>query len=84
MFPLCGDAYEMELERIQRCQSPTDTMDNVDNWNIQWKLSKSCWNARKKMGEMPLPGVGQKNMTQTVIFMTKNLNYFVENEQTQA
>jgi len=34
MFRFCGDAYEMDLERIQSCQSLTDIMDNVDNRNV--------------------------------------------------
>jgi len=58
MCPLCHDAKEINLDHIQKCQSLTDAMDNVNNWERWWGLSKLYWSARRKMGDIPFTGVG--------------------------
>jgi len=56
--PLCHDAKEMNLDHIQKCQSLTDAMDNVNNWERWWGLPKLYWSARRKMGDIPFSGMG--------------------------
>jgi len=56
MCPVCGDTEEMELDHIQRSQSLTEAMDNVNNRDRWWKISKLHWAARNKMGEIPITG----------------------------
>jgi hypothetical protein len=58
MCPLCRDAKEMNLDHIQNCQSLTDDMDNVNNRERWWGLSKLYLSARRKMGDIPFTGMG--------------------------
>jgi hypothetical protein len=56
--PLYDDAEG--LDHTQKCQSLTDSMDSANNRDKWWNLSKLYWTARKKMGDIPLTGLGQK------------------------
>jgi len=59
MCPLCSNTKEMDLDHNHTCQSLTDAMDNVNNWDRLWKLSKLYWTTRK-MPDIPVIGIGQK------------------------
>jgi len=59
MCPLCNNTKEMHLHHNHTCQSLIDAMDNVNNWDRWWKLSKLYWTARK-MWDIPLIGTGFK------------------------
>lgn len=61
MCALCDDAEEMGLGHIPKCQSLTDNMNNANNQDKWWNLSKLYWTARKKLGDIPLIGAGLKN-----------------------
>jgi len=58
MYSLCGDAEELELDNAQSCQSLTDATDNISDRDRWCKLSKLCFTARKKMGDIRLTGAG--------------------------
>jgi hypothetical protein len=60
MCPLCDDAEEMNLGHIHKRHSLTGNMDNANNRDKWWNLSKLYWTARRKMGDIPLTGVGLK------------------------
>jgi hypothetical protein len=51
----------MDFDHMQRCQSLTDAMDSINNWDRWWNLPKLHCTARKKTGDIPLVGVGNKN-----------------------
>jgi len=63
MCPLYSNAKEMDPDHNQTCQSLTDAMDNVNNWDRWWKLSILYWTARRKMWDIPVIGIGYKKTT---------------------
>jgi len=80
MCPLCGDAKEMDLDHNHMCQSLIDAMDNVNNWDRWWKLSKVYWTARRKMWDIPVIGVGLKKTTDSFEYpkvIHKGLTFFL-------
>jgi hypothetical protein len=58
MCLLCGDAEEMGLGHIQKCLSLTDNIHNANNWEKWWNILELYWTASRKMGDIPLTGVG--------------------------
>jgi hypothetical protein len=40
LCPQCGDAEEIDLDHVQRCQRVSDAMDNGNNQDTRWKFSK--------------------------------------------
>jgi len=43
MCPLCSDTERVDIGHIQKCQSLTDKMNNANNWDKWWNLSKLYW-----------------------------------------
>ena len=60
MRRLYGDAEEMDLDHIRRCQSVTDAVDSVTDRYRWWISSKSHWIARQKMGDIPIIDIRHK------------------------
>jgi hypothetical protein len=58
----------MELSHIRKRQISTDNIENANNRDKWWNLSKLYWAARKKMGDIPLNGAGQNNFRTAINF----------------
>jgi hypothetical protein len=58
MCPLSDDTEEVDLGHIQKCQSLTDNMDNANNRDKWWNVSKLYCTAIKEMGDIRITGVG--------------------------
>jgi len=43
MCPPCSDTEKVDTGHIQKCQSLTDNMDNGNNQDKWWNLSKLYW-----------------------------------------